>query len=567
MRHPMLTRRNLLLGGGLGVAGGAALGGAWLAKTAMNRPAGPFRVMASSSAVRRTEELRYGNGTGRTVRATLTADPAEVDLGGRVVSTWAYNGQAPGPILRCTAGDQLQVTLRNGLQEDTTIHWHGLRLRNDMDGVPHLTQDPVAPSALMRYTFVAPDPGTYWFHPHVGLQRERGLIAPLIIDDPNEAGEYDSEFIVVLNDWLDGVSQGAEAMLASLQELGAEGLYAIPVQAGQIADQSGSWRYDETHLVDGSRPCDPEVLSSSRSRPCLTQASQTARSEESVISLAGSVSYPFYLLNGRLPTAPQTFNAKPGQRVRIRVINASGATVFRLALGGHRLTVTHSDGFPVRPVEVDNVLISSGERYDMTVTLDDGVFPLVAVAEGRLAQAMGVVRTGGGAVPPPDVAPRELAGRVLALTDMEATPPVRLSAREPDVIHRVYLTGDMEEFAWRINAEAYNPHAPFDGITPLEVRYGQRVRLALINQTPMYHPVHLHGHSFAIRSIAANYGNGPPITNIKNGAIKDNLLVPPGQRIDVDFTADNPGQWLIHCHNAYHLPTGMATILSYVDAP
>ncbi|MAS15437.1 MAG: hypothetical protein CMH69_19330 [Nitratireductor sp.] len=276
--------------------------------------------------------------------------------------------------------------------------------------------------------------------------------------------------------------------------------------------------------------------------------------------------YPFYLLNGRLPTAPQTFNAKPGQRARFRIINAAGATVFRIALGGHRLTVTHSDGFPMRPVDVDTLLISSGERYDLMVTLDDGVFPLVAVAEGRLAQAMGVVRTGRGAAPPPDAAPRELAGRVLALTDMAATAPVRVSARDPDVTHLVYLTGDMEEFAWRINAETYHPHAPFDGITPLEVRYGQRVRLALINQTPMYHPVHLHGHSFAIRSVAANYGRGPPVANIKHGAIKDTLLVPPGQRIDVDFTADNPGQWLIHCHNAYHLPTGMATVLSYVDS-
>lgn len=319
--------------------------------------------------------------------------------------------------------------------------------------------------------------------------------------------------------------------------------YSVPLQAGRIPDQSQSWQYHATQGMSnppGGMPAD----------------SPASR-------LADSIDFPFYLLNGRLPTAPQSFEAKPGQRARIRLINAAGATVFRVALGGHQLTVTHTDGVPVEPTTVDTLQIASGERYDLLVTFGDGVFPLVAVAEGKGAQALGLVRTASGPVPPPTAAPAELAGRLLAYTDLRATADVRMPTRAPDVTHTVYLTGDMMSFAWRINAETYNHRRPFSGITPLPIQQGQRVRLALINQTPMYHPMHVHGHSFVIRSVGEVFSDAPA-TAVRAGAVKDTLQVAPGERIDVDFTADNPGQWLTHCHNAYHMATGMATILSYL---
>src|SRR5206468_3296047 len=145
--------------------------------------------------------------------------------------------------------------------------------------------------------------------------------------------------------------------------------------------------------------------------------------------LAGHVEYPFYLLNGRLPTAPATFTAKPRQRARIRLINAAGTTVFRVALGDHPLTVTHTDGYPVDPVTVDTLQIASGERYDLLVTLADGVFPLVAVAEGKAAQALGIIRTATGPTPPPTAAPTQLTGRLLDVTELRATAAVRLPDR------------------------------------------------------------------------------------------------------------------------------------------
>lgn len=537
MPDSVLSRRSVLLSA-VGAGGAALTAGAWWAFRP-EEAVGAGRVQASSDDVRRVEQARRRQGSGRTVRASMVAEPVEVDLGGRTVQTWAYDGQVPGRVVRCSAGDRLEVDVVNRLPEPTTVHWHGLRLRNDMDGVPNLTQAPIAQGESMRYSFVAPDPGTYWFHPHVGLQRERGLFSPLIIDDPREAGDYDVEFIVVLDDWIDDAGATPDQVLTQLRSGGMDARFQTAVQAGQIVDRSQAWRY---HV--------PESLAN----PPAGIAPVSAASR-----LAGSVDFPFYLLNGRLPTAPETFRAKPGQRARIRLINAAGATVFRVALGGHRLTVTHTDGFPVEPITVDTLQIGSGERYDLLVTLDDGAFPLVAVAEGKRAQALGVVRTAAGPVPPTASAPRELAGRLLALADLRSTPDVRVDDRKPDVSHSLYLTGDMSSFEWRINAETYNHHRPFDGITPMPLHEGQHVRLEMINQTPMYHPMHLHGHTFAIRAIDN--------TNVPTGTRKDTVMVAPGERLLVDFSADNPGQWLMHCHNAYHMAAGMASVLSYLPSP
>lgn len=537
-----VSRRSLLLGaGGLAAAAATTGGMAWSALRT-GQTSGPDRVLASADEVARAEQVRRATGTGRTVRAALTAEPAEVDLGGRVVRTWAYNGQVPGPAIRCQAGDRLNVDLDNRLPEPTTVHWHGLRLRNDMDGVPNLTQEPVAAGERMRYSFTAPDPGTYWLHPHIGLQRERGLFAPLIIDDPAEPGDYDVEFVVVFDDWLDDIAASPNQVLASLRRGDMNARYRTPVQAGQIEDQSQSWQYDVPRALAEPPPGILPVSAASR--------------------LASSVEYPFYLLNGRLPTAPETFGARPGQRARIRLINAAGASVFRVALGGHRMTVTHTDGFPVEPVTVDTLQIASGERYDVLVTLGDGVFPLVGVAEGKGAQAFGLVRTASGTAPPPSTQPAELGGQLLRLGDLRATPAVHTGPAAPQTSHTLYLTGDMMTFAWRINAESYNHQRPFDGITPLAIREGQSVRLDMVNQTHMYHPMHLHGHTFAVRAIAESSGTSP--TALPVGTRKDTVMVGPGQRLSVDFTADNPGQWLVHCHNTFHLATGMAAMVSYL---
>ena len=458
-------------------------------------PDGP-EVMAAEEARRRA---------GATIRdLAITAAPLMLDLGkGVEVQTWGYGPTVPGSEVRIKAGDVVRARFTNGLPEATTIHWHGIALRNDMDGVPGMTQPVVAPGTTFDYEFTAPDPGTYWFHPHVGLHLDRGLYSPLIVEDPAEPGDYDREYVVVLDDWTDGLGQLPEQHMADLRA--GRGPHA--------AHQAGGGPHSDF-----------------------------------LNSAGGDVSYPLYLLNGRHSEAPVEFTARKGERVRFRIINAGADTPFRVALGGHQMTVTHTDGFPVEPVTVDALMIAMAERYDVTVTVaEDGVFPLMAVAEAKADEAMAVLRSGAGEVPRSSVRPAELTGRILQRADLIAAEQVRLPSGRPDRTYGVSLGGGDAGYVWTLNGR---PHGQNE---PLDVRQGERVRLDFENTTTMFHPMHLHGHTFQV----VNPGGTP-------GARKDTSIVRPDEPLSVEFVADNPGQWMIHCHNNYHQEGGMMLTLSYV---
>ncbi|MFI6396462.1 multicopper oxidase domain-containing protein [Nonomuraea sp. NPDC050540] len=205
-------------------------------------------------------------------------------------------------------------------------------------------------------------------------------------------------------------------------------------------------------------------------------------------------------------------------------------------------SITHTDGFAVQPKDVDALLVGMGERYDVLVTLKDGVFPLVALAEGKAAAARALVRTSPqSAAPKPGQRPRELDGEVVRYAKLQPHEQVRLPQRRPDRTVRLELTGTMAAYDWAINGKKYDPE------TVAPVRSGERVRLSFVNRTTMWHPMHLHGHTFALPS----------------GIRKDTVIVLPGSTLNVDFDADNPGLWMIHCHNIYHAESGMMTLLGY----
>lgn len=491
---PSMTRRTFVRGIA-GLAGVIAVGGLPACRD------GSTAVGPRSAAVVAAERGRRVAGRS-TVAARLTPRPVTLDLGGRTVETWAYGDELPGPLLRATAGDLLRVTVDNQLPTDTSVHWHGIALRNDMDGVPHLTQDPVAAAGTFAYEFVAPHPGTYFYHPHTGLQLDRGLYGVLVLDDPAEPGAYDDEWVVVLDDWIDGTGRTPDDVFAELT--GGDG----GPGGGSMGGMGG--------------------MGGSMRSPLLGRA--------------GDVDYPVYLVNGRTPEAPHQFTARPGQRVRVRLVNAGTDTAFRVAVGGHRMTVTHGDGSPVTPVTTDALLIGMGERVDVTLTLGDGVFPLVASAEGKTGQGRALIRTGTGGVPAVDATVPELSRRVLLGTDLSATAAVRLPDGEVDRRHDVVLGGSMSRYRWTINGRA------FPDSSPLPVRSGERVRLRFLNQTMMFHPMHLHGHTFGL---------------VDSGARKDTVIVRPMRALEVDLDTDNPGQWALHCHNALHGEAGMMTSLSY----
>ena len=482
--------RRALLRAGLAVAGTGVLAACGADETTRSG------LVAPDGDEVKTAEARRNPGSVRDVRLTASVGP--VDLGGTTVTTWTYGEALPGAPIRIKAGEVLRATIHNGLPADTSIHWHGVALRNDADGVPALTQRSIAAGSEFTYQFTVPHPGTYWFHPHVGVQLDRGLYAPLIVDDPAEPLAYDDEWVIVLDDWLDGITGSPDDVLAELRQ-----------GMGSMMDGGHTMMGASSSLLGGD---------------------------------AGDVRYPHFLINGRLATAPVTFQGKPGNRVRLRIINAAGDTAFRVAVGGHRMQVTHTDGFPIQPIFTDALLVGMGERYDALVTLADGVFPLVALAEGKGAAAFGLVRTGSGTAPVSTVRPRELDARIVAYRQLQPSDAVRLPAREPDRIVTLKLTGGMMAYDWGFNGHRHDPshYEP--------VRAGERVRLDLVNTTTMWHPVHLHGHTFAVD---------------QTGVRKDTAVVLPGQTLPVAFDADNPGLWMIHCHNIYHAEAGMMTQLGY----
>ncbi|MBX7450782.1 multicopper oxidase family protein [Mycolicibacterium sp. 3033] len=481
------SRRAFLSGTVTAVAALAACG---------RSPSPSARRFDMKAAIERTEAQRPHSG--RTVSATLTPQRAPVDLGGIDVHTLVYGDAVPGPPIRANVGDELAVTVHNRLDHPTSVHWHGIALRNDMDGAAPATPN-IGAGQSFTYRFSAPHPGTYWAHPHTGLDADYGLYLAVIIDDPRESGDYDAEWIVVLDDWTDGVGPSPDRVFDGLRNRG-------------MGRMPGMGRVGSS-LLGGD---------------------------------AGDVRYPAYLINGRVPAAPTSFIARPGQRIRIRLVNAGSDTAFRVALAGHQMTVTHTDGYPVVPTDVDALLIGMGERYDVLVTARDGVFALVAAAEGKNALARALLSTAAGSPPDSDFLPAELNGRVGTVGTFTAPPEANLWSGRSDVNLQARLSGGMMRYDWAING------APFESRHPLGIRQGQSATLSFANTTMMWHPMHLHGHTFQIVT-----ADGSP------GARKDTVVVAPRQNVGVALLADNPGTWMLHCHNTYHQAAGMMTSLDY----
>ncbi len=437
----------------------------------------------------------------------MTAAVTDIDLGaGIVVSTWAWNGKVPADEIRLTRGQTLQITLANDLPEPSTIHWHGLAVPNDMDGVPVLTQEAVPPGSTFRYGFVVPASGTYWAHPHYGSQLDRGLYAPVIIEDPADGTDYDDELTLVVDDWIDGTGTNPNAVFETLRRTGIK-----PMEPGG-----------------------PRVS------PTMPLGQD-----------GGDVTYPYYLINGRVPADPRVVDYSAGSRIRLRIINVGGDTAFRIGIPGIPMTVTHTDGYAVLPQQTDSVLLGMGERADAIVTLGDASVPVVAAPYGKDGYAQLILRvTGTPAVADPAAVQRfaaELAQQVpLDTATLRPTEADTLPSATPAQTLDLRLGGPVAPYTWEINDQVYDPEAP--GLT---VRPAERTRIRYINESMMFHPMHLHGHTFQVQG-----ADGPR-------ARKDTVLVPPLATVVADFDTANPGKWITHCHNEYHLEAGMATYLEY----
>ena len=452
----------------------------------------PLLSLAEAAPPKRIKEFHF------------SASPARINLGqGPEFNAWTYNGQVPGPEIRVTEGDIIRVFLKNFLPEGTTIHWHGIPLENAMDGVPHVTQPPVMPGDTFVYEFEARTPGSFMYHSHAGYQLDQGLYGPLIIEPKKMEESYDREYALVLEDWV-------------MRDGGGTARTERRPPMGMMHGMMGRRRRFSS--PDGGALWEPV--------------------------------YDGYAVNGKVARAIEPISVVRGDRVKLRLINASSATVYYLRLSGHTLTITHADGNPIRPIVSDVVRIGMGERYDVMFTADNPGRWMLAAADTGLGEnrlRVPVVYKGvNSKEEEPPLFHRGLYPATYA--DFEARHPRNESEDTFDKAYDQMLSGGMHGSSWTINGQVY-PAAD-----NLVIASGERVRLRYGNHSMMAHPMHLHGHFFKVVN---------PELPRSRWVLKDTIIVDRMQRIEVEFLADNPGRWFHHCHNLYHMEAGMANVVAY----
>jgi multicopper oxidase len=439
----------------------------------------------------------------------LTAAITDVDLGtGTSFKAWTYNGQVPGPEIRVKEGQRIRVLVKNRLPEGTTVHWHGLPVPNRMDGVPFVTQKPIPPGGTFVYEFEAKPAGTYLYHSHAMYQLDSGLYGPLVVEPRRETLSYDREYTWLLEDWATVDGGGPEAS-----------------RMGRIAPHMGMMggMMGRRGLADGGPLQEPR--------------------------------YDVYTINGKVQGALPDFKVKKGDRLRLRIGNPSSSTFYTLRIAGHPLTVTHADGRPVLPLAVDALRIGMGERYDVMISADNpGRWAVYTLSDGSPSggltlatlQYEGINSKGYSSAA--ETFPRMNDYRLLEGMDERFPLPVQ---GEVDRIFRMILSGGlMGSPYWTINGRVYPDSEDWT------VKPGERVRLEYFNRSMMAHPMHLHGHFFEL------VGTGD-ITGVR--AKKDTIIIPAHMGAGaVEFTADNPGVWIHHCHNLYHMEAGMANLFKVV---
>jgi len=568
--------------------------------------------------------------TGPNIDLTIGQSPFTVN--GRTATATTINGVLPAPVLRLREGQNARLSVTNTLDEDTSIHWHGLLLPFQMDGVPGVSFPGIKPRETFVYEFPIIQSGTFWYHSHSGLQEALGHYGPIVIDPAGaDPVAYDREHVLVLSDW--SFMNPHDILLKLKQSPG----YFNRQRTTLAGFLNGNDRMSlEERRMWGEMRMDPR----------------------DILDVNGST-YT-YLINGHGPQENWTGLFRPGERVRLRVINASAMSIFNVRIPGLAMTVVNADGENVRPVETDEFQISVAETYDVIVRpTEDRAYTIVSEAIDRSGMgratlaprlgmtaevpalrevpnltmkdmgmggmdhgAMGGQSMGGmnhgamggqpmagmdhstmpgmasgmagmagmaqGSQPgggmsgmdmsgmnmrdpenaPPDMevgvgvdsiamAPTNRLGerptglenvphRVLVYTDLVSLQPNK-DQRPPSRNMEIHLTGNMERFMWSFDGKKFS-----DGVEPFRFELNERVRVTLVNDSMMAHPIHLHGHFFELVT-GGPAGHQP---------LKHTVNVLPGAKVSFDLTADNPGDWAFHCHMLMHMHAGMFNVVT-----
>jgi FtsP/CotA-like multicopper oxidase with cupredoxin domain len=473
---------------------------------------------------------------------TIHLEAREIDwelAPGKTVKAMAYNGQVPGPTIRAREGERLRIVLENGLSEPTTIHWHGLDVPNAMDGVPGLTQRPVKPGERFVYEFEARPAGTRWYHTHFDEHRQMdlGLVAPLIIEPrASEPMAYDRDLTLVLDDWATGTGRPVPATDAGTAGgRGSAGGMMSGMTGGGMGGMMGG---RGTGGMMGGRG---------------TGGMMGGRGMGGMMRNANEPAYDVMTINGKTYPATAPLSVKKGERLRLRIINASAEHTHVVRLAGHSLRVTHTDGNPLAgPVAVDALPIAPAERYDVLVVADrPGAWFLHCTQPGHVeaGERMLVVYEDYARATPPEPE-HGIAG--LTLWDYgfgRGRPVLRPPATgDPRTFVLTLSGGMMGSDVWTINGKRY------PNTDPLPCRKGDRIRIMLRNNSMEAHPMHLHGQSFRLLS-----ANG---ARYAEPLVKDVVDVEAhmGSAL-IELTAHNPGDWFFHCHKPMHMMGGMIALV------
>jgi len=425
----------------------------------------------------------------------IVARPGRAALSGAgrpATDVWAYDGEVPGPILRLRQGEPVRITVENRLEQETTVHWHGIRLPISMDGVPGISQVPIAPGDTFTYAFTPPDAGTFWYHPHANSLQQlgRGLSGALIVEE-REALSVDRDLVWLLSDW----------------RLEPDGKMAPGFGNPMEAAMSG--RIGKRVTLNGAAATDQPV--------------------------------------------------RAGERIRLRLINASLARIMALRIEGHGPTVVAVDGQPCEPhspesgrlllgpaMRIDVILDMQGEPGGRYAVIDD-FYDGLSYAVTQLAYAAGPAVGRRSEQPTPT-----LARNPLPEPDLAAAVRHELKLQGGMMSGMGGMSG-MSHAVWAINGTSMtgDGHA---GMPPLlTLKRMQTYVLSFVNETAWWHPIHLHGHSFRILR-----RNGSAVPFQQWG---DTVLLAPKDTVDCAFVADNPGDWMLHCHVMDHQVSGLMTVL------
>lgn len=519
----------------------------------------------------------------KTIHYELTATRASVNLSGKKTVDFAIqlNGSIPAPALEFTEGDVAEIVLRNRIPgEELSVHWHGLLLPTEEDGVPYVNTPPIRTGEEYTFRFPIRQHGTYWYHSHTSVQEQKGVYGAFVIHPRERKIRVDKDAVLVLSDWTD---ENPAEIVKNLRKDGDYYLYkknTVRSWLGAIQAKSlGNYLSNEWTRMGGMDLSD--------------------------------VGYDAFLINGK--RGAQLVDAKPGEKIRLRVINAAASTYFYIALGQAPLKVISADGIDIQPLHANEALIAPAETFDVLfevpdkkgyefkATAQDGTgaasgwiggghekvyapekpFPDMYATMGAMDHGMfggahggshdssapmkpmkgmdhgmtmdhsehGMSHQGGSmkAMPAPGPEDKSVIDS-LTVDKIQAAQKTTLPAGARRREIKLALTGDMRRYVWHIN------NKPINEDYSVEIQEGEVVRIVFENQTMMHHPMHLHGHFFRVINEHGDYS-----------PLKHTVDVPPHMTRTIEFLANEPGWWMLHCHNLYHFKNGMARVVKYMS--